>query len=463
MRKIAKTIICLSVFSGLLFAQEFNSPVDISSGTVNGISALDAADFTDDGLLDVAVFAGGKPNGATKTYAWFEQKANGNWEKHSFGNSTGLNVFWGAAKCADIDSDGDQDVVFTADGHTSGPVKAYLLENPGKSSVNSAWPRHEIASIDAEHSNDMQIADIDNDGKLDVIIRHKEPNDIKVLFQNAKTDWTVKKVGNKNGEGLSVGDIDGDGVADISVSGYWYKAKANPRTDGFTKYTYANYSNIATKEDIGDINGDGRNDIILSPAESYDYYGTSGKHDLAWYENPGNPTSSSAWKKHVVKADINDFHFVRLADFDNDGDLDVASAKPFGTSQKLLIYYNDKLNFSRVKTVSSSKGAYSGAVKDMDSDGDIDIVGENKYGKDAKPYYYENLLKDGAVNARHASSQVTSMPYALPCIAAINLYSVDGRLLSAGNSKAQIICIRAAPGAAVQSRFFRYGNAYQPY
>ncbi|MEQ8551073.1 MAG: VCBS repeat-containing protein [Cyclobacteriaceae bacterium] len=375
----------------------FSQPIEISNGSVRGISALDAADLNGDGLLDVAVFDGGAHAKGGAIAAWFEQRDDA-WVRHEIGTAEIIGTsdftdFVGAVKCADIDNDGDVDVIVCVDGHKTGPINIYLLENPGPAANKNPWPQKKLVTIDGWHANDLVIHDMDGDQKLDLVVRHKEPHDVKIIFQEADT-WTVKYVGTRNGEGLSIGDLDHDGLPDISVSGTWYKSPSNPRKMEYRLLKYTDYTNIATKEAIGDLNNDGRPDIVLSPAEAWNYYGTPGDtHELTWYEAPKKPTKSSSWKKHVVEPNTNDLSFVRLGDFDNDGDLDIVSGRTWRGAY-IKIYFNDMGSFERSITVADGKGVYSGAVADMDGDGDLDLVGEETYSNSARPYYYENLLID---------------------------------------------------------------------
>lgn len=399
---------------------DWAAPVDVADGSVSGVSALDAADFDGDGLMDVAVFEGGQGSSGRVTVAWFEQQTDGSWIRHEFGHAniigtTSLNDFVGAAKCGEMTGDGRPDVVVCVDGHGAGPIIIYLFENPGGADVYDTWPKHVIANMSGKHANDVAIEDMDGDGKNDVIVRHKVPDDVKVVFQNSKSDWDDPVVvGTRDGEGLSVGDLNGDDRPDVSVSGDWYKAPSSPRTQAYTKYTYTNYTNRATKEDIDDLNGDGRNDIVLSPAESYTNYGTPGEiHDLAWFECPANPEGTSNWTKHLIKQDYNDASFVRIADFDNDGDKDIVNARTWNGTY-IRIYYNDNGDFSESELVIEGKGGYSGAVGDIDGDGDMDIVAENTYSGRCKPWFYENLLSSGATStsvqaplpALHSTAQI---------------------------------------------------------
>lgn len=379
----------------------FAKPVDISNGTVSGVTALDVADFNQDGLVDVAVLEGGAHADGRVTFAWFEQKTNGDWNRHNFNNPDliGFNDntdFTGSAKSADVTGDGYPDLVFTVDGHTTSPIKVYLFENPGPENVAAAWPFHLIATIDGVHANDMRISHMDRDDKPDVVIRHKQPDDVKVLFQNSKSDWTLKTVlSGISGEGLAVGDLNNDQIADIAFTGFWYKAPSSPRTGLYISYAIdSDYRNInhASKDEIGDLNGDNRPDVIVSPAESFPSYG--GKpHDLVWYECPENPEKLTSWKKHVITFNTNDRSFLRLADFNNDGQLDISSARTWN-GKFIEIYLNNDGDFSRSFRVVSEKGIYSGAVGDIDNDGDIDLIGEESYSNNYLPQYYRSLLYD---------------------------------------------------------------------
>jgi hypothetical protein len=303
--------------------------------------------------------------------------------------------FIGSARCGDMDNDGDIDVIFSNDGDSTGPINIYLLKNPGKRKIYQPWKFHVISSIEGFHANDMRIADMDSDGMLDVVVRHKNPESVKIVFQNRNEEWVTKNVHEgQAGEGLAIGDINSDGLTDITMTGHWFKAPKNPRVGVYERFDIeSGFKNVnpATKEDVGDINGDGRLDILLSPAEHFKKYGGE-NYDLAWYECPENPEMVDKWHKHIVRSDYNKAHCAKLADFDNDGDLDILSAITWD-NREIRIYFNENGAFHNSLQVSEGKGIYSGAVGDMDGDGDIDIVAEDKYAQDGRPWYFENLLK----------------------------------------------------------------------
>ncbi|MBT3416767.1 VCBS repeat-containing protein [Candidatus Woesearchaeota archaeon] len=77
------------------------------------------------------------------------------------------------------------------------------------------------------------------------------------------------------------------------------------------------------------------------------------------------------------------------ADFDNDGDIDLATVKNYGTDKGIVsLYRNDGLgNYSLVGPIArvplpAHRGAMGLAAADFDNDGDIDLATVKNYGTD---------------------------------------------------------------------------------
>lgn len=385
---------------------QFAPEVDVADGSVEGVSSLDVADLNDDGRGDVVVIEGGKHAGGRKTFAWFEAPASvqGNWLRHEFGNDAQLRSFLGAAKLADMDADGDIDLIVSSDNHSGGSKQAdiYIYSNPGSGAVTASWPFHRVTptTLALHHINDMEIADMDGDGMFDIVVRSLSPNQIHIFFQNNNASFTQKTIDTNitSSEGLAVGQLDGDILPDITFTGHWLKSPSNPRTENYLRLNIdANYKNENqnTKEAIGDIDGDGLNDVIIAPAEEFR---GGGNAPLAWYKNPGN-ISTSNWSKNVILASTNNTHTVKLGDMDNDGDLDIVTGTPWSNSVSSIsvrVYYNNGTGtYGSAQLVASGKGLYSGVVYDLEGDGDLDIIGQNRYANRSKPYVYENTLDPG--------------------------------------------------------------------
>jgi hypothetical protein len=123
-------------------------------------------------------------------------------------------------------------------------------------------------------------------------------------------------------------------------------------------------ANAARALATGDVNGDGRPDIIAVLA---------GSGDLVWYENGGGP-SPTFTRRHIASV-LNQPRDVAVGDVDKDGDLDVFVAEH--GANKILCFRSSggsAPTFAPITVFSGAGGLSSLTTADIDGDTDLDVI-----------------------------------------------------------------------------------------
>ena len=121
----------------------------------------------------------------------------------------------------------------------------------------------------------------------------------------------------------------------------------------------------------GDINADGRLDIVLSPSEK-----AGGVYRISWFEAPADPKTGS-WKERIIEDSIETVHhFAGAADFNKDGRMDVATARMHqGKAPEVSLYLNVGKGEKWIKDVVAPVSSHSMRIVDVDGDGMLDLYG----------------------------------------------------------------------------------------
>lgn len=219
----------------------------------------------------------------------------------------------------------------------------------------------------------MVASDLDNDGDLDILGAVFEEDAI-VYWRNdggSPLVWTKQLIDTDFQRAISVYavDIDGDGDADVLGAAavkneitLWKNEGGNPLI--WKKQVIKRDFLFAHEVYAHDVDLDGDRDILGASSAL--------NRITLWRNDGGDPIQ---WIEQIIDTSFMGAKSVRIADFDEDHDLDVVGTALAGN--EVAIWYNDGGNPIKWKksTIDSTfKGAHRVQAVDMDNDGDIDIL-----------------------------------------------------------------------------------------
>ncbi len=300
---------------------------------------------------------------------------------------------------ADFDGDGKIDF---AVGHRFGKsVSLFQNKGPGKYPFVASYEVNDHLNSTSTVPSQLCAADLDNDGDIDISVLAEETtlgqagtkyylyqllNKGKFKFDLAflSTYYAAKK-----GSLFSVtpelhcADIDGNGVVDnvvlddTGLSAYMREMKG-PGTSGWmgtygammmgTKRVNGVASSSVLRSQMSDVDGDGDLDLVAVADDT-----ATGKHGVTvQYNTLGGDLFQHAFfeqKPSSAQGLVPAAHCLKLADLDNDGDVDAVLC-----SDSLQILLNDgKGHFAYAKEVAAYPPPSDVVAADIDHDGDIDL------------------------------------------------------------------------------------------
>lgn len=248
--------------------------------------------------------------------------------------------------------------------------------------------------VGSTFSHSLATGDMDGDGRVDVIVGIDGGLGI---FYNAVNDFgsisfQYQSVAFENRSGrrvsMVVADFDGDGDLDV-VTGTQYDFRKtanvylhrNPGRREQFETTAVNTKELYQDDDVSDMiaddfDGDGDVDLIVAITKEADLQGS-----LYLFVNDGNGSFERRTLSDDILGNGGLGAFVRVGDFDNDGEPDVAMYSYAGVSGNgLLALFLNRLSSSNIfetVVVDADCGLpYSSfAVVDINGDGHDDILG----------------------------------------------------------------------------------------
>jgi hypothetical protein len=333
------------------------------------------ADFNNDGKPDI--FSGD---------AWYE---NPTWKRHEVRNLKEYGTYLASLSDLPLDVDGDGKMDIVSSGWHSAAI--WWSRNPGKPGV--LWEDHPV-----DHGFPVEfsfLVDLDNDGKAREVLPQFGNAKAPTAWYEAVGGTLVKHIVSPKsyGHGIGAGDVNGDGRNDIITPQGWLEAPPDPRSSdwkfhpefdmGSTSFIY-----------VLDINEDGLPDLLTGNAHDYGIF---------WMEQKRDHT----WEKHMIDQSWSQPHAMTLVDLNGDGRKDLLTGKRFmahdghdpGEHDPLGIYWYEYHKSEDGKSVIWSRhiidyGGRAGGgmhipVVDIDGDGDLDFAVGGKSGL----FLFENLTK----------------------------------------------------------------------
>lgn len=341
---------------------------DVALGDLNG-----------DGILDMVVTDyGTAAQCATSGYSNTVSVSMGNGDG-TFGAATFYELGVGTrphnVSLADVNGDGQLDIL--AD--TAQNDVVYVLQNQGNGVFNSDPLSNSTFNPGIYVLNGMATGDINGDGNTDIISTGRTNNGSGLYYGVfvATGNGTGVNGFSSNTNGavipsaafkIEVGKLNGDDYDDVITANRNAKSFSVLYSNGSTLNNADTYNVGAAVNDVamGDLDGDGRNDIAVAAG-----------NNVYVYTQNSNGTFTQAKTLEAGKTVTS----VEIADVNGDGSLDIVSAQ--GGDNTVNIFMGDgSLGFNK-QTAYIGNGPVAMTTGDLNNDGLVDAVIANSKGSTA--------------------------------------------------------------------------------
>jgi hypothetical protein len=353
------------------------SPTVLGQLTTSAPANMIFADFNGDGKVD---FAGQTEGGqlqvtlATGAGLYADVPVSLTTRDSNYGacNST----------AGDVTGDGKPEIVsFNCNDNT---IAVYVNQGDGTFAAGVYYNNN---SDQNQGISDGAIADLNGDGKNDIVAINEYAGDVSVFLGNGDGTFSVKPssyaVGGYAWNTPLIADFNGDGLMDVVESddlyslvylqgygdGTFRASPTYPLPNSFDQGAYS-YS-VAS----GDFNGDGIADVVVGEVRN------NGSTGVVVYLGKGDGTFSAG----VSYGDQPNMSYVAVADFNGDGKLDIAAIDRANSEVHILLGDGDgtfSIGASYPTSPAGDASSQNLVVGDFNKDGKPDIAVANSNTQD---------------------------------------------------------------------------------
>lgn len=357
--------------------RSFSAPHQLINGYGNMADSVAVGDFNHDGLQDLAV-------------SYLEDNAvrvllNNGTGPSNFNPATAYTVgkqpYFIAA--ADLNADGYDDLVTV--NTTDGTVSVLLnngVTSPGTFGTAQTYP---VGRLPFQ----VAIGDLNGDGIPDLAVTNMGGNSVSILFGAAGGTFTTGPTlaTGVNPFGVAIGQFDHSGYPGIAVTCYHtsqlYVFPNNGNGTFGTPFITTTGSS-PTSVVVGDFNRDGKLDIVT---------GNSIANDVSFFAGTGTGSFAAAVTSPALNFPVS----IAAGDINGDGILDLVAVAPNYNQVSVTLGKGDGTfgTFQQRAEFAAGTQPWGVALGDFDNDGQLDIATANTFQRVniASPAYQQMYMK----------------------------------------------------------------------
>ena len=290
----------------------------------------------------------------------------------------------------DVNQDGFLDVIAGA----FVPTRVHWYKNPGTQGLKRGqiWEQKLLFDTQLSQNEFSFLRDLDGDQTPDWISNSwnkKNPVVVwKLTLGSAKNQPTFKKrtIGDQgNTHGMGFGDINNDGREDILISTGWYeRPEKNTWSQRWKFHPDWNLGSASCPIYVRDLDQDGKNDLVWGKGHDF---------GLFWWKRTGTQNGKLVFEEKLIDDRFSQPHALHFVDLDGDGNEELVTGKrvrahngndPGGREMPCMYFYKWNTNRKRFQKHTIDEGHIGTGLQiasgDLNQDGRTDLAVAGKDG-----------------------------------------------------------------------------------